>query len=78
VQAIEYEWRKVPENASIRLTGWGRLYAGGPVPNSLQTIELRHIDYEECKSRHTNDAGVDYGHLCTFNKAGEAACNGDS
>jgi trypsin len=78
VREIEYEWREVPENVSIRLTGWGRTSTIGAIPDKLQEIELKHIGYEECKERHGNDEGLDYGHLCTFNKIGEAACNGDS
>ncbi|KAG5681761.1 hypothetical protein PVAND_011170 [Polypedilum vanderplanki] len=78
IKPIDYEWREVPENASIRLTGWGKLSTIGAIPDKLQEIELKHISYEECKKRHDDDENVDYGHLCTFNKAGEAACNGDS
>lgn len=78
VQPIDYEWREVPENGEIRLTGWGRLSGGGKIPDKLQSINLTHISYEKCKKAHGNDDAVDYGHLCTFTKAGEGACNGDS
>lgn len=76
VQPIEYDWREVPDNGTIRLTGWGRLSASGKIPDNLQSINLTHISYETCKSAHGND--MDYGHLCTFTKFGEGACNGDS
>lgn len=76
IELIDYEWREIPENEEVRLFGWGRLGAGGAIPNKLQTIALRHISYEECRERHSNDTAVDYGHFCTFNKEGEAACNG--
>lgn len=76
VESIDFEWREVPANEYVRLFGWGRISAGGKVPDKLQVIDLKHISYEECKERHSNDTAVDYGHFCTFNKAGEAACNG--
>lgn len=76
IEPIEYEWREIPANEEVRLFGWGRTSTSGAIPNKLQTISLRHISYEECKERHSNDTAVDYGHFCTFNKEGEAACNG--
>lgn len=76
VQAIDYEWREVAPNDNVQLFGWGRLGAGASIPDHLQTIMLKHISYEECFFRHNNDSSVDYGHFCTFNKIGEAACNG--
>ena len=75
IQPIEYEWREVPIDSEIKLTGWGRV-KDGSIPNNLQEIQLTHISYEECKKSHGKD--VDVGHLCTFNKVGEGSCNGDS
>jgi trypsin len=76
IKAIDYDWKEVPEGAMVRLTGWGLLSASGSLPDQLQKIDLKHISYGECKLARYN-SNVDYGHFCTYNKPGEAACNGD-
>lgn len=78
VQPIVYSERELPENATLRLTGWGRLSTIGSIPNNLQTIDLKYVPYEECKRLHNNSPNVDIGHVCTLTKKGEGACNGDS
>jgi trypsin len=78
VNVTEFSWRPLPENATLTLTGWGRLSAGGASPSKLHTIDLKYISYEECKRRHSDADSVDIGHVCTFTKRNQGACNGDS
>lgn len=46
----------------------------GAVPQKLQIITLKSITNEECNDEY-NGQGVDVGHICTYNKIGEGACN---
>lgn len=78
VKSIEYSEKEVPVNATVRLTGWGRTSANGPVPTLLQSLNVVTLSNEDCKKKMGNPSNVDVGHVCTLTKAGEGACNGDS
>ncbi|GAB0093335.1 Chymotrypsin-2 [Sergentomyia squamirostris] len=76
IKAIDYEYRTIPEDAVLKLTGWGRLSANGQLPNLLQTLEVTYVNHESCKK--LTNGPVDVGHLCTLNSKGKGECNGDS
>lgn len=78
VQNLPIRQAAVPVNGLIVLTGWGRLSSGGAIPDKLQTINLNHVENGECKRLHGGSNDVGPGHLCTYTKSGEGACNGDS
>lgn len=78
VQPITTRQAEVPVGGATVLTGWGRLSQSGAIPDKLQIIDLVHISNEECKRLHSGSANVGVGHYCTYTKAGEGACNGDS
>ncbi|XP_015602362.1 chymotrypsin-2 [Cephus cinctus] len=62
-------------NAPAVVTGWGRLQAGGSIPNNLQVLNTRIIDQPTCLAvnfRVTKD------NICTFTREGQGTCNGDS
>jgi len=77
VQPIEYSSEEVPDGAVLQLTGWGRLRAGGALPQLLQTIQLNAVQTQRCKQIY-GGSNVHDSHICTFTKVGEGACNGDS
>uniref|UniRef100_A0A182YNJ6 Uncharacterized protein n=1 Tax=Anopheles stephensi TaxID=30069 RepID=A0A182YNJ6_ANOST len=78
VQSIEYSAEVVPVNVTVRLTGWGRIDANGPVPMLLQSLNVVTLSNDDCKAKSLYPEHVDVGHLCTMSKTGEGACNGDS
>ncbi|XP_050073008.1 chymotrypsin-2-like [Anopheles maculipalpis] len=78
VQSIAYSAKVVPVNATVRLTGWGRTSANGPVPTLLQSLNVVTLSNEDCKAKSLFPEHVDVGHLYTMTKTGEGACNGDS
>ncbi|KAL2740060.1 chymotrypsin-2-like [Vespula squamosa] len=60
---------------AVVLTGWGRIYLNGPIPNNLQQITLAIVNQKSCKAKHW---GLTDSHVCTFTKRGQGACHGDS
>ncbi|XP_001607871.2 chymotrypsin-2 [Nasonia vitripennis] len=60
----------------VVLTGWGRTWAGGPIPNNLQEIYLKVISQTKCSDKMS--VAITESHICTLTKAGEGACHGDS
>jgi trypsin len=57
------------------VTGWGRLYWEGRIPENLQQIKVSGISLKEC-TRFFYD--VSDQHICTFEGFGKGMCNGDS
>lgn len=77
VQSVPISDNYVNADTVVTLTGWGRLSAGGEVPEMLHTIDLEAISYEECYFRHGGSSSVSKGHLCTYTQFGQGACNGN-
>ncbi|XP_076641362.1 chymotrypsin-1 [Halictus rubicundus] len=75
VKPINLASSNVPEGSKVVLSGWGTTRAGGQVPDKLQEINLNIYSQSQCKKTHSN---IRDGHICTFTKYGEGACNGDS
>lgn len=61
---------------SLLVTGWGRLWTGGPDPNNLQEIVVKGYSQEKCNHYYKNI--IMRTHICTLTVQGEGMCNGDS
>ncbi|XP_045627461.1 transmembrane protease serine 11B-like [Ursus americanus] len=70
---------KLPENASVVVTGWGTLYMNGPLPVILQQASLKIIDNEVCNAPYALSGTVTDKMLCAGFMSGKAdACQNDS
>lgn len=77
-QKIEYDPVPLKEGDEIILTGWGSSVVYGEYADNLQSLKLGFVPHDKCVTLLKNDPGVDIGHICTFSKAGEGTCHGDS
>lgn len=68
VKPIKYSNKFVEAGAELRVTGWGRLSAGGKIPQLLQVLDVNAISNKECASYH--GLTVHDSHLCTFTQKG--------
>ncbi|XP_029171299.1 trypsin theta-like [Nylanderia fulva] len=62
------------DNYPLLITGWGKLWMGGPTPNHLQEIIVKGYSQEECSSFNN----IKKTHICTFTMEGEGICHGDA
>ncbi|GAB0090077.1 Peptidase S1 domain-containing protein [Sergentomyia squamirostris] len=60
--------------------GWGRIGANLPLANHLQWLNVQTITNQACRDAHSaiNALRVHDNTICTFTRAGEGMCNGDS
>lgn len=77
-QPVQLSTEYPPVGATVVMTGWGAPELNWPSAEKLQTINLKIMDHSACKAAWDDSDGVDIGHICTFTREGEGACNGDS
>ncbi|XP_072744349.1 chymotrypsin-2-like [Anoplolepis gracilipes] len=63
------------DNYPLLITGWGRLWFNGPIPNRLQEIVVKGYSQETC-GRNSKD--FKETHICTFTKLDEGMCQDDA
>ena len=64
-------------NKKCWITGWGRLYYGGPSPNTLMQASLPLVSKQRCAL--ANPGYIDDSMLCAgFDEGGVGTCQGDS
>lgn len=74
IRTIPLARSEVPAGSAIIISGWGRLYANGPLPNVLQYNQVTAISARDCAAQ----TGINAGLLCFQSPVNNGACNGDS
>lgn len=76
VQPIKFSKKFIKAGTKLRVTGWGRLSAGGQIPQLLQVLDVNAVSNAECQRYHGGT--VHESHLCTLTRRGEGKfeCNG--
>ncbi|KAJ1064963.1 hypothetical protein K5549_005772 [Capra hircus] len=67
----------LPNEAPCYISGWGRLYTGGPLPDKLQEALLPVVDYEHCSQWDWWGFTVKKTMVCAGGDV-RSGCNGDS
>lgn len=65
---------------SVIASGWGQTSHPGSAAANLQWVTLSTLTNADCRNRHTsgNAARVHDNTICTFTRAGQGTCMGDS
>ncbi|XP_020299078.1 chymotrypsin-1-like [Pseudomyrmex gracilis] len=75
IQPIRLATNDIVAGSPCVLSGWGRTAIGGLFPDKLQHIKLNVYDQKKCQAIFWQ---VKSSHICTYTRAGEGACHGDS
>ncbi|XP_065786083.1 proproteinase E isoform X2 [Muntiacus reevesi] len=67
----------LPNEAPCYISGWGRLYTGGPLPDKLQEALLPVVDHEHCSQWDWWGITVKTTMVCAGGDT-RSGCNGDS
>jgi len=78
VQPIElFPTTDLPTGSKAQTSGWGRLSAGGPIPNHLQKLEVTLYEDSVCENAYGSTFTSNM--VCAGNiDGGHCVCNGDS
>ncbi|KAI3357301.1 hypothetical protein L3Q82_015751, partial [Scortum barcoo] len=68
----------LPHNESCYVTGWGRLYTGGPIADILQQALLPVVDHATCTKFDWWGSQVKETMVCAGGDGVVSGCNGDS
>ncbi|XP_030647118.1 chymotrypsin-like elastase family member 2A [Chanos chanos] len=65
-------------NYSCYITGWGRIYTGGPISDTLQQALMPVVDHSTCSKWDWWGSTVKTSMVCAGGDGVVAGCNGDS
>ncbi|KAM9429673.1 elastase 2 [Salvelinus alpinus] len=68
----------LPHNAPCYVTGWGRLWTGGPIADALQQALLPVVSHTNCTKPDWWGSLVTSSMVCAGGNGDLASCNGDS
>uniref|UniRef100_A0AAY4CRN2 Peptidase S1 domain-containing protein n=1 Tax=Denticeps clupeoides TaxID=299321 RepID=A0AAY4CRN2_9TELE len=68
----------LPNDYPCYITGWGRLYTGGPIADNLQQALMPVVDHETCSKPDWWSIAVRTTMVCAGGDGIVAGCNGDS
>uniref|UniRef100_A0A672IBG7 pancreatic elastase II n=1 Tax=Salarias fasciatus TaxID=181472 RepID=A0A672IBG7_SALFA len=68
----------LPNNAPCYVTGWGRLWTGGPIADILQQALLPVVSHSTCSRYDWWGSLVTTSMICAGGDGNLASCNGDS
>ncbi|XP_065363881.1 serine protease SP24D-like [Calliphora vicina] len=75
IKPIEMASAEVPSGEDVIVSGWGRLYTGGPIPHRMQWNVLKSLTTDECQN------AIKWGYdslICLAHEVNNGVCNGDS
>ncbi|XP_003471391.2 chymotrypsin-like elastase family member 3B [Cavia porcellus] len=67
----------LPNGEPCYISGWGRLYTNGPLPNKLQQALMPMVDYKHCSQKDWWGSTVKATMVCAGGDL-QSGCNGDS
>ncbi|KAH8318274.1 hypothetical protein KR074_006834, partial [Drosophila pseudoananassae] len=76
IKAIKLATSDPPNDATVEISGWGRISQGGPISNNLLYLRVKHISRETCQRRYMRDLYDTT--MCLLHDSKKGACNGDS
>ncbi|KAH8373215.1 hypothetical protein KR009_002517 [Drosophila setifemur] len=76
IAAIKLATSDPPNGATVDLSGWGRIFQGGPLSDNLLHVQVKHISRDTCRRQYLRRLAETT--MCLLHPAKKGACNGDS
>uniref|UniRef100_A0A182PFL9 Peptidase S1 domain-containing protein n=1 Tax=Anopheles epiroticus TaxID=199890 RepID=A0A182PFL9_9DIPT len=74
IRPIALRTSGVPAGSEVIISGWGRMYQGGPVSTMLRYNRATVVTDQQCRMA----TGISSGLICFTSPVNNGACNGDS
>uniref|UniRef100_A0A182QCJ2 Peptidase S1 domain-containing protein n=1 Tax=Anopheles farauti TaxID=69004 RepID=A0A182QCJ2_9DIPT len=74
IRPIALRTTSVPARSEVVISGWGRIYQGGPTSSVLRYNRATVLADQQCRAA----TGISSGLICFTSPVNNGACNGDS